>query len=113
MECTVFAMVCATFGIAVYIMAVMPTKKDLRNLMDDTRPREVELGRMLRERIGSSCELVLSEAGITAGGMRLAGTVLDVDDEWVLMECADKKGITQRKVLRISLVEGVDSQRIR
>lgn len=108
MEYTILAMACGTFAMVVYIMAVMPTKKDLRNLMDDARPRQAELGRMLRERIGSSCELVLSEAGVTAGGIRLAGTVLDVDDEWVLMECADRKGITQRKVLRISLVECVD-----
>ena len=109
MEYTILAMACGTFAMVVYIMATMPTKKDLRNLMDDARPREVELGRMLRERIGSTCELVLFEAGVTAGGMRLAGTVLDVDDEWVLMECADKKGITQLKALRIALVEGVDS----
>ena len=52
---------------------------------------------MLREHMGSSCELVLSEAGVTAGGMRLAGTVRDVDDEWVLMECPDKKGGIQLK----------------
>lgn len=109
MEYTILAMACGTFAMVVYIMATMPTKKDLRKLTDDTCPREAELGLMLRERIGSTCELVLSEAGVTAGGMRLAGTVLDVDDEWVLMECADKKGIIQRKVLRISLVEGIDS----
>ena len=109
MEYTILAMAGATFAMVVYIMATMPTKRDLRKLMDDVHPREMELGRMLRERIGSSCELVLSEAGVTAGGIRLSGTVLDVDDEWVLMECADKKGIIQRKVLRISLVEGVDS----
>ena len=109
MEYTIFAMVGATFALVVYIMAVMPTKKDLRKIMDDARPREAELGRVLRERIGSSCELVLSEAGITAGGVRLSGKVLDVDDEWVLMECPVKKGGTQLKVLRIALVEGVDS----
>ena len=109
MEYTILAMVGATFAMVVYIMATLPTKRDLRKLMDDARPREMELGRMLRERIGSSCELVLSEAGVTAGGMRLAGTVLDVDDEWVLMERPDKKGVTQLKVLRIALVEGVDS----
>lgn len=109
MEYTILAMACGTFAMVVYIMAVMPTKKDLRKLVDDARPREVELGRLLRERIGLSCELVLSEAGVTAGGMRLAGTILDVDDEWVLMGCANKKGGTQLKVLRIALVEGVDS----
>lgn len=109
MEYTILAMAGATFAMVVYIMASMPTKKDLRKLVDDARPREVELGRMLRERIGSACELVLAEAGVTAGGMRLAGTVLDVDDEWVLMECPDKKSGTQIKVLRIALVEGVES----
>lgn len=109
MEYTVLAMACGTFAMVVYIMATMPTKKDLRKLADDSCPREAELGRMLRERIGSSCELVLSEAGVTAGGMRLAGTVLDVDDEWVLMECPGKKDVTQLKALRIALVEGADS----
>ena len=63
---------------------------------------------MLREHMGSSFELVLSEAGVTAGGMRLSGTVRDVDDEWVLMECPGKKGGTQLKALRISLVEGIE-----
>ena len=105
MEYTILAMAGATFAMVVYIMASMPTKKDLRKLVDDARPREAELGRMLRERIGSVCELVL----VTAGGMRLAGTVLDVDDEWVLMECPDKKGGVQIKALRIALVEGVES----
>lgn len=109
MEYTILAMVGATFAMVVYIMATLPTKRDLRKLMDDARPREMELGRMLRERIGSSCELVLSEAGVTAGGMRLAGTVLDVDDEWVLVERPDKKGGAQLKALRIALVEGVES----
>lgn len=109
MEYTILAMVGATFAMVVYIMATLPTKRDLRKLMDDARPREMELGRMLRERIGSTCELVLSEAGVTAGGMRLAGTVLDVDDEWVLMERPDKKGGAQLKALRIALVEGVES----
>ena len=109
MEYTILAMAGATFAMVVYIMAFMPTKKDLRKLADDARPREMELGRMLRERIGSSCELVLSEAGVTAGGTRLIGTVLDVDDEWVLMECPGKKSGTQLKALRIALVEGVDS----
>lgn len=108
MEYTVFAMICATFALTVYIMAAMPTKKDLRKLTDASESRETELGRMLRERIGSSCELVLVEAGVTAGGMRLSGTVQDVDDEWVLMECPDKKGGTQLKALRISLVEGIE-----
>ncbi|WP_144743329.1 hypothetical protein [Enorma burkinafasonensis] len=109
MEYTILAMAGATFAMVVYIMASMPTKKDLRKLADDARPREAELERMLRERIGSVCELVLAEAGVTAGGMRLAGTVLDVDDEWVLMECPDKKGGAQLKALRIALVEGVES----
>lgn len=108
MEYTVFAMVCATFALTVYIMAAMPTKKDLRKLMDASESREAELGRMLREHMGSSCELVLSEAGVTAGGMRLSGTVRDVDDEWVLMECPGKKGGTQLKALRISLIEGIE-----
>ncbi|WP_297184292.1 hypothetical protein [uncultured Enorma sp.] len=108
MEYTMFAMVCGTFALMVYIMSVMPTKKDLRKLTDTSESREAELGRMLRERIGSSCELVLVEAGVTAGGMRLSGTVQDVDDEWVLMECSDKKGGTQLKALRISLVEGIE-----
>ena len=40
--------------------------------------------------------------------MRLSGTVRDVDDERVLMECSDKKGVTRLKVLRISLVEGIE-----
>lgn len=108
MEYTVFAMACATFGIAVYIMAVMPTKKDVRKLLGVSEPREAELGRILRERIGTSCELVVYEAGITAGGMRLSGTVRDVDDEWVLMACPDKKSDTQLKALRISLIEGIE-----
>lgn len=108
MEYTVFAMVCATFALTVYIMAAMPTKKDLRKLMDASESREAELVRMLREHMGSSCELVLSEAGVTAGGMRLSGTVRDVDDEWVLLECSGKKGGTQLKALRISLVEGIE-----
>lgn len=109
MEYTMLAMVCGTFALTVYIMSVMPTKKDLRKLTDASESREAELGRMLREHIGSSCELVLAEAGVTAGGMRLSGTVQDVDDEWVLMECSDKKGGIQLKALRISLIESIEA----
>ena len=109
MEYTAFAISCATFAMVVYIMTAMATKRDLRKLADDARPREAELGRVLRERVGAPCELVLSEPGMVAGGMRLAGTVRDVDDEWVLMECPAKTGGVELKVLRISHVEGVES----
>ena len=61
------------------------------------------------ERIGASCGLVLLEPDMVAGGMRLAGTVRNFDDEWVLMECPAKKGGFELKVLHISHVESVES----
>ena len=109
MEYTSLGFVCVNFVLLIYIVSAMPTKKDLRKLADGARPREAELGRVLRERVGAPCELVLSEPGMVAGGMRLAGTVRDVDDEWVLVDCPAKKGGVELKILRISHVEGVES----
>lgn len=108
MEYGAYALAAATFALVIYIMTSMPTKKDLRRIAGRSGSREAELLSMLRGKIGSECELVLLESGLTAGGMRVSGTIRDVDDEWVLMECPQKKGEMRTKVLRISLIEGIE-----
>lgn len=109
MEYGAYALAAATFALVIYVITTMPTKKDLRRIERRSESREEELRSVLRDRIGLECELILSETGFTAGGTHLSGTIQDVDDEWVLVECRDKKGATQMKVLRIALVEGVES----
>lgn len=103
-----YALAAATFALVIYIAATMPTKKDLRRIERRSDTRETELRQMLRERIGAECELVLTQTSSTAGGPRLTGTIRDVDDEWVLVDCPPKKGGVQRKALRIALVEGIE-----
>ena len=63
---------------------------------------------MLRERIGTSCELVVYEAVSRRAACAFPARSGMSNDEWVLMECPDKKGGTQLKALRISLIEGIE-----
>ncbi len=108
-----FSMV--TFVFVIYIMAAMPTKKEIRRL---ARPeaegrRQEGLRDLLRERVGTSCTLNLADAHAVVnelGGsvMELAGTVVDVDDEWVLMEASDKKGRRRLIAMRLDQVAGIN-----
>lgn len=108
-----FSMV--TFVLVIYIMASMPTKKDIRRL---ARPeaegrRQKGLRDLLRERVGTPCTLNLADAHAVVnelGGnvVELAGTVVDVDDDWVLMEALDKKGHRRLIAMRLDQVTGIN-----
>lgn len=103
-----------TFVLVIYIMCAMPTKKDMRRLAQPEAEgrRKEGLRDLLRERVGMPCRLCLAEAHSTPsalGGnvMELAGTVVDVDDEWVLVEIVDKKGSRRLVAMRLDQVAGI------
>lgn len=105
----------STFVFLIYIMASMPTKKDIRRLaLPEVEGRRQEgLRDLLRERVGTSCTLNLADAHavvneLSGSVMELAGTVVDVDDEWVLMEASDKKGRRRRIAMRLDQVAGIN-----
>lgn len=99
----------ASFMFCILIYCTMPTKRDVRRWLADREGlRAGEHAALFRERIGQTCTLVLAEASVTAGSTRLAGTLRDVDDEWLLMECPGKEGGTQMKALRLELVVSVE-----
>lgn len=91
-----------------YIMSVMVTKKDLRKFLGDQQSRTGEMRSLLEARKGTACTLVLAEASTAAGGTRLDGTLVDVDDEWVLVEAEQKKGGTRSVALRLDRVQGLE-----
>ena len=67
-----------------------------------------EMRSLLEARKGTVCALVLAEASTAAGGTRLTGTLVDVDDEWVLVEAEQKKGGTRSVALRLDRVQGLE-----
>ena len=91
-----------------YIMSVMVTKKDLRKFLGDQQSRTNEMRSLLEARKGTACTLVLAEASTAAGGTKLVGTLVDVDDEWVLVEAEQKKGGTRSVALRLDRVQGLE-----
>ncbi len=103
-----------TFVLVIYIMCAMPTKKDMRRLAQPEAEgrRQEGLRDLLRERVGMSCRLCLSEAHSTPSAlsgsvMELVGRVVDVDDEWVLVEASDKKGCRRLVAMRLDQVAGI------
>ena len=99
-----------TFALVIYLVCAMPTKKEVRRLAHPEAEgrRQEGLRDLLSERVGSACTLDLVEVhGFISdfGGLAsLAGTVVDVDDEWVLVEATDKKG--RRRLVAMRLDQG-------
>ena len=88
----------------------MPTKRDLRRLLD-TRgegERAVSLRAMLEARLRATCTLALDEARTPCGGITLTGTIMDVDDDWVLVEMPVPRGGTRLVALRLSCVQSIE-----
>lgn len=97
------------FCMMIYISTAMVTKKDLRRMLGTQRDgRAPALRSMLAERKGSICTLILTGSALTFPGLRATGVLRDLDDEWVLLECPQKKGPAQLKAVRIDLVSGIE-----
>ena len=102
------AMVYVLFALMIYLIAAMPSKKYLRRLVGDEKRRTPSLAALLKGRVGKPCTLVFDDA-VGVVGTRLAGTLVDVDDEWACVECVDEKsGAVQLKAVRLDLVRSLE-----
>ena len=68
---------------------------------DEVRQHLAELGFVVDAQV-----CVVNELG--GNVVELAGTVVDVDDEWVLMEALDKKGHRRLIAMRLDQVAGIN-----
>lgn len=120
METTSSVLVMAIFGLVIYLVATMPTKRDIKRLLEgDTqgaRLRRREMRSMLEDRLNRICTVTLddpvpslSESMVLLGGNRVAGMVIDVDDEWVLMDVPAKKGGPVRHAIRLECIAGIEA----
>ena len=99
----------ALFPMMVYLIAAMPSKKYLRRLVGGEERHTSSLIALLKGRLGQPCTLVFDEFVAGIGAVRLSGTLVDVDDVWACMECADEKtGDVQLKVVRLSLERSLE-----
>ena len=96
-----------TFCLVIYIICAMPTKKYIRRLLEDDGRRTPKIRALLEERMGKRCVLMFEES-VTPFGVRLEGTLVDIDDEWLLVECPKKKGDPELKAVRLELVTGIE-----
>ena len=99
------------FALLIWILCTMPTKAEIRRLLSNVGADGQPHGwrSAIEGRMGASCKLTLTEplyAWGTPG--ELSGTVLDVDDEWVLVEVPDKKGAPQRVAVRLEQIKGIE-----
>lgn len=99
----------ALFPMMVYLIAAMPSKKYLRRLIGGEERHTSSLIVLLNGRLGQPCTLVFDDAIAGIGTVRLSGTLVDIDDMWACMECADEKtGDVQLKVVRLSLIRSLE-----
>lgn len=97
------------FAMLVYLICAVPSKRYLRHVVGSERDRSTSLAALLKERMGQSCTLVFNDAIWGIGASCLAGTLVDVDDEWACVECTDEKtGATQLKAVRLDLIRSLE-----
>lgn len=102
-------MIYVVFALLIYIVAVMPTKRDLRRLLDaETGARRSGLKPRLEKLKGHPCTLILEELHTVVTSTEVACTVVDVDDEWVLIDAAAAKGKRVRAALKLDDIKGVN-----
>ena len=98
-----------TFGFVIALYVWMPTKRDLRRLAAREGAASSGLRDQLKGRRGVSCKLMLDDANTAVGSSVLDGTVVDVDDEWVLVERPFKQGDgTQLVAVRLESISGIE-----
>ncbi len=78
-------------------------KKLERNQKGDS-----EMSKIISELIGKECKIRTEEALVFAGNVEVSCSVLDVDDEWVKILYADKKGTNKIKILRIESIDNIE-----
>ena len=95
-----------TFALVIYIVCAMPTKKQIHRLADPEagERRRADLRKLLQDYRGRSCSLSLNDSHYVSPAATLEGTLMDVDDEWMLMETTDDKGRRKRIVIRFDEV---------
>lgn len=96
------------FALVIYLIVAMPSKRDVRRLAspDGEARRAQGLKTELAAKKGEMCTLDLVDMSII-GLAAATGTIVDIDDEWVLVEMEGKKGARKLVALRLSDVKGL------
>lgn len=98
-----------TFGIiaGIGLFAWFVTTYAEKKGKPEVKRQEVSWGRILTEYRGKTCEIVVKEPLVNIDIMYSArGILKDLDDEWLELECEDKKGKVV-KFLRLDQIKGV------
>lgn len=96
----------AGIGLLTYFVTEYAEKKEKERKGEGQTP-ETAWNQILADYIGKNCEITVKEPLINIDVMHSAeGIIKDLDDEWLEMECEDKKG-KKVKILRLDQVKGV------
>ncbi|WP_415962663.1 hypothetical protein [Collinsella tanakaei] len=103
----IFGMI--SFALLIYLICTVPTKKDLKRLLEPPNySRANKYRSALRSHIGTRCTVTLTDATVATGGIRVTGTLHDMDDEWALFEVEQKKGSARLTAVRLDSIEFLD-----
>lgn len=65
-----------------------------------------EMSKLINSLVGTKCIITSSETFETFDN-ELTGTVLETDDDWVKLECIDKKEVKTIRLIRISDITNI------
>lgn len=68
---------------------------------------DYEMSKIISNLIGKECKITTEEV-LLAGSTEVNCSILDVDDEWIKILYADKKGINKIKILRIESLDNIE-----
>ena len=89
-------------GILIYFLCMFIEHTEKKK----TKEKDSSWNRVLPQYIGKHCEITVKDPLVYIDIMHsVKGLLLDVDDEWIMLECKGKKTI--KKILRISNISSV------
>lgn len=94
-------------GVLIYIICMITSMIEERRKKNKPREEHVLWAEILPEYKGRNCEIIVKDPLVYIDVMHsVKGRLLDADDEWIMLECEEKKK-TIKKVLRISNISSV------
>ena len=96
----------AGIGLLAYFVTEHVEKKEKEG-KEGVKIPEADWNQILVDYIGKNCEITVKKPLVNIDVIYSAeGMIRDLDDEWLEMECEDKKG-KKVKILRLDQVKGV------
>ena len=95
--------VIAGIGLLTYLAVEYTERKEKEKRREAT---ESDWKKFLAEYLGKSCEVTIKEPMVNIGVIySTRGILRDMDDEWLELECEEKKGTVVR-IIRLDQVKG-------